>query len=296
MAEGAVLRFGRVTSVDDEHGAWRIKARTVYDNTIEKNIDLPYYIPLFPKMLHIIPKVGELVLLVSMAPGKFDKFGYYIGPVISQEDKLFFEDSNDALSITETAIKGWGENPRNKKGVQPTLYPEPYDISIEGRKDTGIQLKEEEVRIKAGVKVVGNNGPKNNVTSPSFISLKYYPKNDFEKDGFQSTATIVADKINLIGTHTTDSKTKNIPVTQNKDMYAEEKDNLISDSAMKELIEKAHRVPFGDVLVDFLELFRTAFQKHVHPFPTMAPCNDENMKALTTYDLEGTLSDNVRIN
>ena len=156
--------------------------------------------------------------------------------------------------------------------------------------------KDEEVRIKAGVKVVGDKGPKNNTETPAFISLKYYPKNDYELDGFKSTATIVADKINLIGTHTTDPATKEIPVTENKDTDAEEKDNLISDSAMKELINKAHQIPYGDTLIEFLDILRTAFAKHVHPFPTMAPCNDDNMKAVAGYDLEGILSDNVRIN
>lgn len=296
MSEGAILRFGVVTNVNDPHGGGRIQARTPYDNPIENNEDLPYYIPFMPKLLHIRPKVGELVLLISMAPGEFNNFNYYIGPIISQEDKLFYEDAEAALRMTETGYIGWGPNPRLKRGVQPTLYPEPDDIAIEGRKDTGIQLKNEEVRIKAGVKVVDDRGPKNNTESPAFISLKYYPKNDYEIDGYKSTATIVADKINLIGTHTTDPATKEIPVTENKDMNAEEKDNLISDSAMKELIEKAHQIPYGDKLIEFLDILRTAFAKHVHPFPTMAPCNDENMKAVATYDLEGTLSDNVRIN
>ena len=296
MAEAPVIRFGRVTNVNDPHGGDRIQVRTTFDNPIENNEDLPYYIPLLPKMLHIKPKVGELVLVVSMAAGEFNNFNYYIGPLISQEDKLFYEDSNAAMRITETGYIGWGSNPRLKKGVKPTLYPAPDDISIEGRKDTGIQLKNEEVRIKAGVKVVGNQGPKNNTETPAFISLKYYPKNDYESDGFKSTATIVADKINLIGTHTTDPATKEIPVTENKDMSAQDKDNLISDSAMKELLNKAHQIPYGDKLIEFLDILRVAFAKHVHPFPTMAPCNDENMKAVATYDLEGMLSDNVRIN
>ena len=294
MAEGAVIRFGRVVNVDDEHAGGRIQVRTPYDNPIELDKNLPWCAPLLPKMLHIIPKVGECVLVVSMSPGEYNNMNYYVGPVISQLDKLFFEDSNAA--IPEVGYLGWGVNPETKKGVKPTLYPAKDDISIEGRKDTGIQLKNEEVRIKAGVKVVDVNGPKNNTVSPSFISLKYYPDNDYDKDGFKSTATIVADKINLIGTHTTDPATKNIPVTESKDSKAEDKDNLISDEAMKELLNKAHRVPYGDVLIEFLDLLRTAFAKHVHPFPTMAPCNDENMKAVATYDLEGTLSDNVRIN
>lgn len=296
MTQGAIIRFGRVVSIDDPHGGGRIRVRVEpYDNKTKDNDDLPYCLPLLPKILFIVPKVGELVLVFSMAAGEHDHLNYYIGPIISQEDKLSFEDSHAALRITETGYIGWQHNPRLKKGVQPTLYPAMDDIAIEGRKDTGIQLKNEEVRIKAGVKVVGSNGPKNNTQTPAFISLKYYPKNDYDRDGFKSTATIVADKINLIGTHP-DSATENIPVTENKDMNAEEKDNLISDAAMKELLNKAHRVPYGDTLIEFLDILRTAFAKHVHPFPTMAPCNDENMKAVATYDLEGTLSDNVRIN
>lgn len=294
MAAGAIIRFGKVTNVQDPHGGGRIQVRTPYDNTIEKNEDLPYYFPLLPKVFHVIPKVGEMVLVLSMAPGEFNNMNFYVGPLISQMDKLFYEEAD--ASIPEVGYIGWGINPETKRGVKPTLYPEKDDISIEGRKDTGIQLKNEEVRIKAGVKVVDDKGPKSNTENPAFISLKYYPKNDYDRDGFKSTATIVADKINLIGTHTTDPDTKNIPVTENKDMRAEEKDNLISDSAMKELLNKAHRVPYGDVLIDFLDLLRTALAKHVHPFPTMAPCNDENMKAVATYDLDGTLSDNIRIN
>lgn len=294
MAEGAIMRFGTVTNVKDPHGGCRIQVRTPYDNTIGNDEDLPYYTPLLPKMIHVIPKVGEMVLVFSMVPGDFNHMNYYLGPVISQMDKLFFQKADYA--IPEIGYEGWGPNPELKKGVKPTLYPEIDDISIEGRKDTGIQLKNEEVRIKAGVKVVGDKGPKNNTETPAFISLKYYPKNDYELDGFKSTATIVADKINLIGTHTTDPATKEIPVTENKDTDAEEKDNLISDSAMKELINKAHQIPYGDTLIEFLDILRTAFAKHVHPFPTMAPCNDDNMKAVAGYDLQGILSDNVRIN
>lgn len=296
MAEGLVMRYGKVTNVDDPHGGGRIQVRTVYDNIRGKNEELPWYIPLLPKMLHVRPKVGELVLVISMAAGNFDEPSFYVGPIISQEDKIFKEDADGALRITNTGYIGWEENPRGKKGVQPTLYPNTADIAIEGRKDTGIQLKDEEVRVKAGVKVVDERGPKNNTSNPAFISLKYYPKNDVFKEGYKSTATIVADKINLISRLSDDPETKEIPVTENQDRKAEDKDNLISDSAMRELVEKAHQVPYGDVLIQFLDLFRTAFATHIHPFPTMPPCQDPNIVAVSSYDLNKTLSDNVRIN
>ena len=295
MAEGAIIRFGEVTNIIDECGGGRIQARTPYDNPKE---ELQYYAPLLPKTFVSTPKVGELVLLFSMSSGDYDHCGFYLGPIISQEDKLFYEGKDKALSLTSVGDYMFGPNPRNTKGVPDTLYPELGDVAIEGRKDTGILLKDEEVRIKAGVKVVGDNGPKINTKNPAFISLKYYPKNDTELDGFKSTATIVADKINLIAPpdSTNDDATKGIPVTTNTDTNAKEKDNLISDSAMKELVNKAHRLPYGDTLVEFLSLLRTALETHVHPFPTMAPCKDETMNAVKNYDLDTMLSDTVRIN
>lgn len=294
MADGAVIRFGYVTNISDPHGGGRIQVRTPYDNTIKNDEELPYYFPLLPKMMHIVPKVGEMVLVFSMSPGDYNHLNFFIGPLISQQSKLMYEDAQE--SIPSIGYWGWKPNPEIAKGVKPMLYPAEDDISIEGRKDTGIQLKDEEVRVKAGVKVVDINGPKNNVISPAFISLKFYPDNDYELDGYKSTATIVADKINLLGTKTTDPETTNIPVTENKDMNAEEQDNLISDEAMKELVNKAHQVPFGDTLIDFLDLLRNALATHVHPFPTMAPCSDENMKTVQGYELDRILSDNVRIN
>ena len=296
MSEGAVIRFGRVTNIIDPHGGGRIQVRTPYDNKIENDENLPYYLPLLPKMLYITPKVGEGVLVLSMAPGDHEHCGFYIGPIISQEDKFFYEDSDASLRIMEQGYIGWGDNPRGVQDVLPTLFPALDDVAIEGRKDAGIQIKNEEVRIKAGVKLLNDNNPKNNVTNPAFISLKYYPKNEYENEGFKSTATIVADKINLIGTKAGDAATEEIPVTQNKDVNAKEKDNLISDAAMMELINKAHRVPYGDTLIEFLDILRTALAKHVHPFPTMPPCEDEIMKSVGDYTLDGILSDTVRIN
>ena len=72
--------------------------------------------------------------------------------------------------------------------------------------------------------------------------------------------------------------------------------SITQPSAMRELVEKAHQVPYGDILIQFLDLFRTAFATHVHPFPTMPPCQDPNIVAVSSYDLNTTLSDNVRIN
>ena len=71
---------------------------------------------------------------------------------------------------------------------------------------------------------------------------------------------------------------------------------MIADDEMQKIIDKAHQLPYGDTLVEFLELFRSTFMKHVHPYPGMPPCPDDSVVKLNMYDLKKLLSDSVRIN
>ena len=74
-----------------------------------------------------------------------------------------------------------------------------------------------------------------------------------------------------------------------------DRDDLISDDAMKEIIEKAHQLPYGDILIEFLETFRNAFTTHVHPYPGLPPCVTDEVINTTTYNLNDMLCKNVRI-
>ena len=58
----------------------------------------------------------------------------------------------------------------------------------------------------------------------------------------------------------------------------------------------AYRLPYGDLLIDFLKQFRDAFLNHIHPFPTMVPCLTDELKHVKDYDLDRILSNSVRIN
>ena len=95
---------------------------------------------------------------------------------------------------------------------------------------------------------------------------------------------MVADEINLI--------------SNNSNTYFEttNQDDLITDKTMDEIIKKAHQLPYGDILVDFLKLFREAFLKHTHNFPTMPTCPDNNVVNLAQYNMDEILSKHIRIN
>ena len=87
-------------------------------------------------------------------------------------------------------------------------------------------------------------------------------------------------------------------VSTNIEIYklTNDKKELINNNEMQKIIDKAHKLPYGDVLVEFLNMFVDAFAKHVHPYPGMPPCQTSEYIETTTYDLKKILSENVAIN
>ena len=102
----------------------------------------------------------------------------------------------------------------------------------------------------------------------------------------------MADSINLISPK---SVTPSIQPISNVDTDNLNK-SLIDDETMQTIIDKCHCLPYGDVLVEFLNLFRTAFIEHTHPWPTAKPCDDWSKLKLTNFTLDNILSKNIRIN
>ena len=280
------IKICEVLSVEDPQDGGRIKVRMVpEDNKAESLDDIPYAFPLLPKMLHIRPKVGESVFILTADNDTFST-RRYIGPIISQPQRMERDDYNTtALSM----FPGAYYTPEPTAASNPEThgaYPDTEDIAIMGRRNADIQIKTNDVRIRAGVK---KSNPVNryvstfNKKNPAYLKLKYHEDRN-EKDPYCSTATLVADKINLIGNNA-------------KDYFnTTDKDDLVTDKTMDEIIAKAHQLPFGDVLVDFLNKLRTELATHVHPFPTLPPCQTATMQSINNYDLNTMLSDTVRIN
>jgi hypothetical protein len=128
-----------------------------------------------------------------------------------------------------------------------------------------------------------------NETDPAYVLLRYYDlglnNNTSGPDKCNSVATIVADKINLIGTNSKG----HYSVTDRKD--------LITDEEMQKIIETAHQLPYGDKLIEFLDIFRKAFLNHTHSHYLLPPIPDPStIPQLEGYNLDTMLSDTVRIN
>ena len=65
---------------------------------------------------------------------------------------------------------------------------------------------------------------------------------------------------------------------------------------MLKIFEKSHKMVYGDLLVEFINLFKKFAVNHVHPYSGMPPVQDETLNKLMSYNLNNILSENIRLN
>lgn len=292
MANG--ISFGIVKNTIDPTNAGRIQVRVPYDDLKENDEELEWAFPLLPKMLHVRPKIGETVMIINRDFDNERSGRYYLGPVISQPQFMYEElNENSALRVLQGTRVGADKDPETDPIVKGTI-PDNEDVAILGRKDSDIILKDDDIRIRCGVKKTDAFDKTKfafNSVHPAFIKMKHmrdYDERNLFYDGprYESVINVVADKINLIGTDARDKFNANDP------------DELINDEEVSRFITEAHQLPFGDKLIEFLRIFITAFQSHTHPWVGrgQTPCKDITYNALANYNLESMLSTTIRIN
>lgn len=283
------VRICKVLEISDDTDADRVKVRLLPEDSNKTQAELDYAFPLLPKMFHVKPKVGEAVLIFLSNTNDGNSQRYYIGPIISQDHRLFFDPFfMGGDSFLKGAYKKFDPAPSMNPEIKG-LLPGDDDIMIRGRKNADVHITNDDVRIRAGVKVVdNNNGYKMsfNERNPSYAKFKYHDKS--LSDGSKSTATIVSDKIALLSN------------TSPNYFNLTDRNDLITDKELNKVIESAYKLPYGEKLVEFLNAFVNAFVTHTHNFP-MLPPNPAHTTVLlekkaNMLDREEMLSDTVRIN
>jgi hypothetical protein len=323
------LKFGVVKSIKDPDGMGRIKVFVPGSPSVggdddwkdgASNIDeaidnLPYCFPLLPKHLSTIPKVDETVLVFVMDKTKQHVDRFYIGPIISQLDKLkedkLYANATRAFSFAQITPAKSVTGQKTSDTVLPDIigvFPNPEDISIQGRYNTDITQKENEIIIRAGKFEPSSNNDNPfkiqfNAKTQAYIQIKNeanISKPDSENPEKGSVTNIVANKINLL-THKDGSPRFDLT-------YRDLKNNTtpyISDEELTRVLEEAHQLPFGDILLEYLRLLKNAIFSHVHngnggPATDLsASGNVQAVAALRSKaeDLENRmLSKNIRIN
>lgn len=304
-----LVQLGEVVSVDDPNYLGRIKIRIKGttsrggDDGISDK-DLPWSFPLLPKFLSTQPKVKEAVFVFIFNKNKEHDDRMFIGPIISQPQQLAL----DPFYIT--ALRGFSfgnQTPNVSIETIPELdgvFPKQDDISIQGRFNTDITQKNNEVVIRAGkfeASKPTNTNPfsfKFNTKTQAYIQIKndvvISPETENETVKKGTITNIVANKINLL-THNGGSPIFNLTDQQ----------NLISDEVQAQILAEAHQLPFGDILLEYLKLLKEALFYHVHNGNGNSATDltsSGNKQAVAAFkakadDLEkAMLSKNIRIN
>lgn len=312
------LKYGVVDSIQDENGMGRIKVRingspTVGGDGDTPTEDLPWAFPLLPKHLSAIPKVGEVVWIFVMSKTTQHVDRLYIGPIISQLDKL---NQDRFTAATPLRPFSFGQLTPGKPvmGLDTTntvipeligVFPKADEISIQGRYNTDITQKDNQVVIRAGKFEASDTNEYKiafNFKTQGFIQIindirvltteETNNSDAAEIKLFGSMTNIVSNKINLISHNGTPKFNLN-------------QESLLSDSEMLRIIDEAHQLPFGDVLLEYLRLLKDAIFYHVHNGngnPATDLSASGNIQAVAALkkqaeDLEKRmLSKNIRIN
>jgi hypothetical protein len=168
-----IIKVGEVISVVDATKSGRIKVSITGVDDLETDGTLIDCVPLLPKYLSTLPKVGECVFIfqyeykVGTPTTSFKSKRFWIGPLITQPTKLSGEDYNDALSILPDGYKKL-KDPDIEIGV----YGNDSDITLQGRHNTDIIQKDRQIWLRTG-KFIEGNPTKFNKKDLGYIQLKY---------------------------------------------------------------------------------------------------------------------------
>jgi hypothetical protein len=295
------ISIGTVKEVEttNSSGAYdglRVRAALDIDG---KKAKIPWAFPLLPKVFQSVPKEGEAVLVFMEDNGDRQvSQRYYIGPIISQPQYFDNCEKENATAL----LKMHDRNPIEKiSNVDDTrgAFPNSDNVAVIGRGKEDIILKynnnTSEIDLRAGIRAEATNSDNPNMvgniifngTDPAYIQLKH-------KKGLasgQGTAAnsiinVVADKINLMSHN-------DLEVQHN----LSNKETLVEESKLDEIMNKLHPAVKGDVLVRLLELIIGAIMHHVHPWAGMEQCGDWSgfIKELESFPIYNILSEDVRL-
>ncbi len=295
-----------VVNVDDQAGFNRIQARIV---SLDKNgqiiegkdrliadSDLPLCIPMIPEFVHVRPKVGEMVIIISENSTDITSPRFYFGPIITSQTKLSvqeFRDSANIFNISSFRNKGIYDGPTlQNQAKQATVLPRQSDIAFQGREDADLIFRKRELEL-----IVGKFKPQsvvdiNNETNCR-IQLRQVDSNPnltgiINVDRKLNENFVPYSQTNIVGT--------NINLISNEGKFREFNNNTpeaISYPRVKDfgsLATQLHPAVFGDELLVVLKLIIQFCLVHIH-VPQDKAVNTSLTNDLETYLSSGKLND-----
>jgi hypothetical protein len=306
------IEIGWVASVNDPNSIGRIKVRIKGsssqggDDSISDDNDLPWSFPMLPKFFSVTPKVGEAVYVFVFGKDKEHTDRLYFGPIISQPQNFLLDKFPNSLAGFEFGLNKPDISYQQLKDVVG-VFPDKEDVSIQGRYNTDITQKPNEIILRAGKfieipKTENNIGFKFNNKNQAYIQIKnnvnLTTKSVTDNNNNSNNITsIVSDKINFLTHNGLNNYELNNP------------DGLLTDVELSKIIGTteeggAQRMVYGDLLLEYLILLREAFSSHVHNNQGTSSPTDNTLigNSVDTFNKKAVelekrlLSKNIRIN
>jgi len=168
-----IIRIGEVISIIDPTKSGTIKVRLQGIDANESDTQLIPCVPLLPKYLVTLPKVGESVFIfqyesnMSTPVASFKNKRFWIGPLITQPTKLDNEPYNSSLSILPD-----GYEKLRDPNLEIGSYGNDDDVILQGRYNTDIIQKDRQIWLRTGKTLDGEPNRFNDVDL-GYIHLKY---------------------------------------------------------------------------------------------------------------------------
>lgn len=268
--------WGEVVSIDDPTDGGRIKVRIGDLDNKTPNENLPFAYPLLPKHFHIYPQVGEVVRIILEDVNYPQRSRFWIGSVISQPQKIGYDNIYTALSTTNLAVTAPEKAPSTYPDAKG-IYPNMEDIALIGRENTDLILRERDVELRAGKHNFDDNLTLNK-KNPASVRLVFEQATGSTET--RSSVVTMADKIALI-TH---------------DGIPKFKAAQIDETERNEIFTKGHPLGRGDVIVEALEILRKAIIQHMHPYSGVPADKSGIIIDLEKVDFTKILQRNIVIN
>jgi hypothetical protein len=118
--------------------------------TVDNTITDPYICnPFLPKLINVVPKIGELVKVIFYNPNYPELDKEYVGPVISQFNSIEYENATQGRVFTQSQKTNLLPNLGNFE-YSKGLLPDINNITILGRKSTDLTIKPNDILIRSG--------------------------------------------------------------------------------------------------------------------------------------------------
>jgi hypothetical protein len=263
--------------------------------------DIPWCVPLFPKHLQIMPKVGEYCTVMLFRGDRSQLNRAWIAPMVSSKKNLSYNDSTTGADNLNTAAA-----PSSSKNITKSVellkrgdftggFPEKLDISLMSRNNADIVLPTKEDRngrLNSGGEVLiragkfsfegGNDNLSLNKKNPGYLRLKVVNENE-------TYSMLYSDYISLVSYKNSDGSSDSAKVFNINPLLEKDLDITNFQQALSPLVR-------GDRLISFLNLIKDYVKKHNHPYHQKPATNANSKEEIEKFDLNSIISPNIRIN